>query len=328
MEAQNISNDEKQVAYSKETFNIKKQMGEDLIPKFIKKNNLFALQELVGNVVQKSKDKHNRAVVISVCAEKGGVGKTTTAITLAQLLVNLKFRVVVLDTDNISASSKVLQSRITAIHEFITDSQDENIPEKDVIEKKRNLDPIVESILINVKSYNASYLEELAASNQYDIIIVDTAGRKDALDGNFDPRKLEAPDVPHITSAYVSNAIIIPMKTTSLDMLIATEYYLPLIQFFTALKIKKAQKYETVARILPSMVERGSLGLRELEHFKEQTNYEFFNFEIRRSEKIANKVSYLGIDTVFTTNVASGVLQSFFRLAQEVFEEINVGLGD
>lgn len=328
MDTQAISTNENQVTYSKDTFNIKKQMGENFLPKFIQKNNLNGLKELVGNAVSLSKEKDGRAVVVSICSEKGGVGKTTIAIALGQLLVNLEFKVLILDTDYLGSSSKILNSRIKAIHEIIQESQDDNIPEDIIIERKKNLDPIVETMLVDVKAFNASYIEDLAASNQYDIIIIDTAGRKDSNSGNFDPRKLEAADVPHITSAYTSNVVVIPMRTTSIDMLVATEYYLPLIQFFQAIKIKKAAKYKTVARILPSMLEKDGLGVRELKIFKEETCFDFFDTEIRRSEKIANKVNYLGIDTLFTTNVSGGVLQSFFRFAEQVFNDVNVSLGD
>ena len=327
-ESQNNDNLEEQVSYSKETFNIKKQMGEVFVPNFIKKNKLQDLKELVGSAVNLSKEKNGRSVVISVCSEKGGVGKTTTAIALAQLLVNLEFRVLVLDTDNLKSSAKILNSRIKAIHELIQEGQDENTPEEIIINRKKNLDPIVDTLPVDVKAFNTSYIEDLASSNQYDIIVVDTAGRKDSQAGTFDPRKLEAADVPHITSAYNSNAIIIPMKTTSIDMLVATEYYLPLLQFFQAIKSKKVVKYQTVARILPSMIEKDGLGVRELVNFKEETGFDFFDTEIRRSEKIANKVNYLGIETVFTTKVAGGVLQSFFKLAEQVFEDVKVSLGE
>jgi len=315
-----------QVAYAKDTFNIKKQMGEKFVPNFIKKNNLQELCELIRSSIDLSKEKHNRSVVISVCSEKGGVGKTTTAIILGQLLVNLGFKTLVVDTDTLRASSKILTSRIQAIHDLVLDSQESNTSEADVIEKKKKLDPVVDTISVDVKTFNASYIEDLAATNHYEVIIIDTAGRKDASTGNFDPRKVEAADVPHITVAVVSNAIIIPMKTTSIDMLAASEYYLPLSSFKEALRIKKLLKYNVMPRILPSMIEKGGLGLRELENFKDETGFDFFDVEIRRSEKIANNVNYLGIDTVFTTNVASAVLHSFFDLTQQVFTDVNSSL--
>ena len=198
--------------------------------------------------------------------------------------------------------------------------------EEIVLAKKRNLDPVVDSKLVDVKEFNSALVEKLANSKQYDVILVDTAGRKDLVAGNFDPRKLAATDVPHITSAYTSNAIIIPMKPTGLDMIAATNYYLPLIQFHQALLVKKVKKYNTVVKIVPSMVEKDGGGVKELNIFKDETQFEFFSVNIRRSEKIANTVNSLGIETLFTTNVASNVLNSFYQLCEECFSEIDASI--
>ena len=315
-----------QVSYSPQTFDIEHETGAEFIVNFINKNKLSGLKNTVQNAIDKSFKKDDRSIVISICAEKGGVGKTTITVVLAQLLRNLGFKVLVIDTDALGLSASVLRERSKEIHEFISSSQDANVTEEIVLAKKRNLDPVVDSKLVDVKEFNSALVEKLANSKQYDVILVDTAGRKDLVAGNFDPRKLAATDVPHITSAYTSNAIIIPMKPTGLDMIAATNYYLPLIQFHQALLVKKVKKYNTVVKIVPSMVEKDGGGVKELNIFKDETQFEFFSVNIRRSEKIANTVNSLGIETLFTTNVASNVLNSFYQLCEECFSEIDASI--
>lgn len=314
------------LTYSPDTFDIEKDTGSLFTPNFIKKNNLTGLKNTVQSAIDKSFAKDNRSVVISVCAEKGGVGKTTITVVLAQLLRNLGFKVLVLDTDALGLSAKVLTERSKEIHQYISSSQDENIDEQIVINKKKSLDPVVESLMVDPKEFNSALVEKIAGSKEYQIILTDTAGRKDKAAGNFDPRKIAATDVPHITSAFTSNAIIIPMKPTGLDMIAANDYYLPLIQFQQALAIKKVKKYNTVVKIVPSMVEKDGGGVKELNVFKDETNFDFFSVNIRRSEKIANTVNSLGIETLFTTNVASNVLESFYTLCKECFSDIEESL--
>lgn len=310
------------VGYAPETFDIEHETGDIFTPNFIKKNNLSDLRDKVRSVVDLSIKKNNRSVVLSVSAEKGGVGKTTVSLAFAQLLRNLGFKVLIIDTDALGLSHAVSTSRAKEIHQFITSSQDSNTPEDVLIDKKKKLDPVVNSRFISSKEFNSAVVEKIAALKEFDVVMVDTAGHKDEMIGNFDHRKIAATDVPHITTAYVSDLVIIPMKGTGLDMISAAKFYLPVVQFLQVLQIKKIKKYNTVIKLLPTMIEKDGVSVRELQRYKEETNFEFFNTEIRRSAKIASTISGAGLDTLYTTNVAGSVLNSFFLACDEAFTDI------
>lgn len=317
---------ENQVVYQQDVFDLKKQTGEKFVPKFIKDHDLDTLKNKYKNLVERSKSKNGKSVIISICSEKGGAGKSTIACCVSQLLANMGFAVLLIDTDNIRSSSTVMEARKTLLSEYISESQEEGVSEEEVVEVKNNLDPIVDSRGIHPNAFSSSVLSDLAQKCEYDFIVVDTAGRKDEQQANFDLKKLHQHDVPNITTAYLSNAIILPMKPTILEMTAMVPNYIPLHQFITGLHLSKKAVLNTQYRILPSMTERDGSGNRELENFKEELGFNFYDVGIRRSDKIASTVSDKTIDTLFTTKVAGGVIKSFIEVADQLADDIENSL--
>lgn len=310
------------VLYPKEIFKIQDSVGAKFIPKFIKANGLEALQNKVLSVAKEVKDKTGKAAVISVCSEKGGVGKTTIAISISQLLANLGAKVLLVDTDNLELSHNLTSNRAQMIYEVISAAQENQVPVATIQDQISNMDAVVDSVQIDIKAFNSFKVDELVSNTHYDYIIIDSAGRKDKKTRNFDLKRLTATDSPHITTAYVSNAIIIPMKPTNIDMNAVITYYVPLFEFLTVLRISKNQVIDTKIRVLPSMVEAKGTGLVELANFKEQIGFEFYGDVVRRSEKIANTISDTGIETLYTTRVAGGVLGSIFKITDELLSDV------
>ena len=138
------------------------------------------------------------------------------------------------DTDNIKTTQSVTASRNESIKQIILQYQEEGIDEDVVINFKKNIDPILDSVFVSQKIFDAAYIEDIANKKDYDVIIIDTAGQKSDTNLNFDIRKISAANSPHITTAYVSNLVIVPMRVSSLEMLAAQNYYIPLNTFLSA----------------------------------------------------------------------------------------------
>ncbi len=155
----------------------------------------------VNSVQKKSKHK-GRAImsqVISLINEKGGVGKSTSAITIAQILAIARYKVLLIDLDPQMNTTKMFgqdggnpginyehlfcekQLRPDAVLEFTCPTEYENIS---ILSASRELSAIVYKIYERSKEgavelilkYNLGLLKEL-----YDYIIVDNSPFKSYL---------------------------------------------------------------------------------------------------------------------------------------------------
>lgn len=315
-----------EIEYPDSIFDLKQDIGADFIENFIKKNDLKPLVDLIKNVVDKTRKTKGRSVIISLCSEKGGVGKSTITIILSQLLANIGLRTYVVDTDYLQSSSKIILNRQKLIYKALSEKQDMGVPIESVIAYKRGLEPIVNCEQVSVDNYSASFIDDIAKTEKYDVVVIDTSGHKSDEAGTFLESKKGAASVAHTTSAYVSDAVIVPMQCTHIDMDAALTYYIALTRFLHKLNFKEPNK-NTVAKILPSKLEADSSTLKSLNEFKQDSGASFFDVPVRQSRKIANTTSFNSTDTLFFTNVAKNVLESFYCIAYELFEEIGKNIG-
>ena len=121
--------------------------------------------------------------VISICAKKGGTGKTTTAIQLASGLLALGKRILLIDMDsqcNLTSAVRAYNSDLVSVYDIlwqkctVAEAVQSIVPNFDVIQSELKLDDInfefatKPELLTNLKSA----LDSVKSS--YDFIIIDT----------------------------------------------------------------------------------------------------------------------------------------------------------
>lgn len=321
-----MTNEESTIEYSPSTFDIKHGVGDKFMKDFMKTHKLGDLKAKTELLVKKSKDSVNKPLVISFCSEKGGCGKTTVAMCMSQIFANIGFKVLVVDLDNLESSHLFLNSRKKRLLDFITESQESGVPEQQVIEAKSKIDPLVESVRVDTGVFNSSYIDELCNDSKFDIIIFDSAGGKGKRTQNFNVKDLNATGAPHVSLAYKSNLVIIPMRVTPIDINLAINFYFPLQDFLRLLEATNKQEIRTQYRLLANSMERTGSGKSQLEDFREGS-FKLFNTALRRSEKIAFALDLGGVGTVFTTKVAMNMQQGLIDVTKEVIDDIEVSLG-
>lgn len=319
----------KPVTYNSETISMKKGIGNKFIDDFDKR--FKAIPELklkIKRGVELSKEKNKKPLIISFASEKGGCGKSTMAVTTSQLLANMGFKVQLIDVDNNESAYRMLISRKKNIQEVINNAVKEGVDESLIIDFKTKLDPLVDTALVDKESLTVDLVNEIATDSAYDIIVFDTPGVKEKREENFDLAKLNHAGEVHMILAYLSNSIVIPMRVTPLDITIATRLIYPLSQFVDHLEKMKLAVLKTQARILVNSIDqRTGTALNALEEFQ-NSSYKQFKTIIRRSDKIAFAPYFEGVQTAFTTKVASQMQESFLEVIDQISDDAMVSLGE
>jgi len=119
-------------------------------------------------------------MIISITNQKGGVGKTTTAVNMADGLAKLGYKVLAIDLD--SQASLSLALKVSNQEKTIINVLKKEISAKEAIHSTENLDVIPSNILLSsadleLNMTGREYLLKeaiLPIKNEYDFIIFDT----------------------------------------------------------------------------------------------------------------------------------------------------------
>ncbi len=250
------------------------------------------------------------AKIISVVNQKGGVGKTTTAINLSASLAIANLRVLLVDCDPQANSTSGLGIDKNSIQCSIYDSLIRQMPPEDVICKTAvdNLDVIpscpdlygAEVELVSFTSRNTQLKEKLALlSGSYDFIIIDCPPSLGLLT---------------INSLAASDSIIIPLQC---------EYYAleGMAQLLTTVKSIKASINcsLTIEGILLTMFDsRTVLSNQIFLEVKKYFQEHLFDTIIPRNIRLGEAPSH-GKPIAFYANNSKGA-HAYLDLAKEVIQ--------
>ena len=317
-----MSNTNEVVSYNPQVFSLKKHIAELFTPNFIESYDLGDLKEKIEKVTAASKTNFNRTPIISFCSEKGGSGKTTSALCVMQAVANMGFNLLLIDVDPTRGSSDVVNARKALINAEIASAEEQGIPVENVLEYKFKLEPTIEALTVVPDNFSASWVLELAEKKEYDLIVIDTPGVKNNDAANFDPRLITKTGNPHITASYVSNLTIIPTGTSNIDLVKMIAFTQPLMAFLGALNYSNQSVVNNQYRVLANRVEKQGSGLKELAQAKEEVLFNWFTNGIRRSEKITANTSTKHTGTVFSNNTAKQINIAFLELVDEIYSDI------
>jgi len=216
---------------------------------------------------------------ISIANQKGGVGKTTTAITMAAILKSKGFNVLLIDTDAQCNSSMIYGAQIedeATLFDVILAKN--TIDAGEAIQKTEKGDIIPSDFLlrnadITLKGDVLKFknkIDEIKKLSKYDYIIIDTNPALNSL----------------LYSALVaSDDVIIPVEPAKSSI----EGLVQLRETTEAVRENENKDLKIAGILITKFNERTRLGVAARDTFKiaaEHFNTILFSTEIRRSQKV------------------------------------------
>ena len=251
--------------------------------------------------------------IIALANQKGGVGKTTTAVNLAASLAVMDKKVLLVDADPQANASSGLNIDITSIKESIYECLINNLPVEQAIKKTEveNLDIIPSHIdLVGAEiemlklENREEYLRKILASqkDKYDYILIDCSPSLGLITVNC------------LTAA---DSVIIPVQA---------EYYaLEVIsKLLVTIKIIKGRlnpALEIEGFLLTMYDSRLRLARQVYDEVKQHFQDMVFNTVIQRNIKLSESPSH-GVPVLLYDADSTGA-KNYLSLAQEVINKNN-----
>lgn len=235
--------------------------------------------------------------VVSICNQKGGVGKSTTAINLAVGLANQGNRVLLIDFDPQANTTSFFFNQIfdKGISDLLEDPKDvEQVIQKtdydnlDLIPTSLELSVTERSLLVSTGA-NHNKLQRVLRNIQepYDYCIVDCSPVLNLLITN---------------TLFVSHEVIIPIKV---DMFALQGYQITMSQIKA---IMDDFDLNVKCKVLFTMVQRNNTDRDVIQQFREMVDGDVFKTQIRHQAKPVTQAGFEGNAVI---NDKSGVGQDY-----------------
>lgn len=248
--------------------------------------------------------------ILAICNQKGGVGKTTTAINLAASLAHFKKKVLIIDTDpqaNATSGLGIDKNEVEySIYNVLVDEVDINLAVKNTVYE--NLDIVPSSIALagaEVELVSAISREQrmrnalLELKNKYDYIIIDC------------PPSLGLITLNSLTAA---EGVIIPVQT---------EYYAleglsQLMNTFNIVRKHLNSKLDIFGVLLTMTDSRTNISNQVSEEVRNHFSGKAFDTVISRTVRLSEAPSF-GEPIIEYAKGSKGAKQ-YLALAKEVIE--------
>jgi len=267
--------------------------------------NIFKFSKLANFQIE------SMGKIIAIANQKGGVGKTTTAINLAASLAVLEYKTLLVDADPQANSTSGLGMNPKEIKKSIYECMVDGIPTSDAIIKNelKYLDVLpshIDLVGAEVEMVNIDHREEKMRNvlskikSQYDFIIIDCS-----------------PSLGLITinSLTAADSVLIPVQCEYF----ALEGLGKLLNTIKIIQTRLNPKLEIEGILLTLYDSRTSLGNQVVEEVKTHFKNIAFNTIIPRNVKLSEAPSF-GLPAIVHDAESKGAI-SYLNLAHEILNK-------